>query len=255
MSDGGRSLYDALARPFDESELEWRVAQSGIKGDKPWAKVLVYITARAARKRLNEVAGPANWTVTYGDGPAGGVIATLGVRIDGEWIYKQDGANTTDIEATKGGISDAFKRACAVWGIGEYLYGAGESWAVFAENGSESSKIENKFHKWNPPKLKAPALAPLYVAPKEQTLPAGVTRGPDPELVALKIALDDLLTNTVFDDGERDAMIQAATSVKKAQKAITRVQEIIQERESALADMDRESLVSELFDTERRVTE
>lgn len=264
MNDGGRSIYDQLAAPFAPSELEWRVGQSGLTKDgKPYAKVLVYITARAARRRLNEVVGPANWKVEYGQGPANGVVATLSIRFGEEWIAKQDGANTTDIEATKGGISDAFKRACAVWGIGEYLYGAGESWADFNDKGSESSKIEGKFYKWNPPTLKAPALPKLAAGvvahfegvAKSAPLPSGVTRGPDPELVAKLTELETLLANAVFIDEERDAMIQAATSVKKAEKAIARVQATIQERESALADLDREAMVSDMFDGVRRVEE
>lgn len=253
MSDGGRALYDKLAAPFAADELEWRVAQSGAKNGKPWAKVLVYIDARAARRRLNDVAGPANWRVEYGQGPANGVVATLSIRIDGEWIAKQDGANTTDIEATKGGISDAFKRACAVWGIGEYLYGAGESWADFKENGSQSSKIEGAYHKWDPPKLKAPALAPLAVPP---SLPSGVTRGPDPELVARRIALEDLLHHPQFTDDERASMMGAATSIRKTDAAIKRVQELTQERESAIADMERErELLGERDMFEQRVAE
>jgi hypothetical protein len=247
-SDGGRALYNALAMPFAADEIEWRVGQSGAKNGKPWAKVLAFIDARAARRRLNDVVGPANWKVTYDQGPAGGVLATLSVRIGEEWIAKQDGAGVTDIEATKGGISDAFKRVCAVWGIGEYLYEVGESWAVFDEHGRYSAKIENKYEKWNPPVLKnIPAvvleLRGQIAAVTAKSEPASVVR--EPALVVLKTQLEDLLENPVFTDAERREWMAYASTEKKAQHTITKARETIQERESAYEDMERERQFAE----------
>jgi hypothetical protein len=46
-------LFDRLAAPFDPAEVRTR---RGPRGD------LRYITARTARRRLNEVLGPANWS-------------------------------------------------------------------------------------------------------------------------------------------------------------------------------------------------
>lgn len=145
--------FSQLAAPFAPHELDWRVARSGTTNGKPWAQVLVYIDARAARARLNSVLGPENWRVEYSHGPANGVIATLSLRINGEWISKQDGADSTDIEPVKGALSGAFKRACAVWGIGEYLYDVGDSWAQFSENGTQRARIEGQTYRWDPPKL------------------------------------------------------------------------------------------------------
>lgn len=149
MSD----IFTQLAAPFAPHELDWRVARSGMTNGKPWAQVLVYIDARAARARLNAVLGPENWKVEYGHGPANGVIATLSLRVNGEWIAKQDGADVTDIEPVKGALSGAFKRACAVWGIGEYLYDIGDSWATFSENGTHRVRIEGQNLRWDPPRL------------------------------------------------------------------------------------------------------
>jgi hypothetical protein len=36
----------------------------------------------------------------------------------------QDGADRTEIEEIKGGLSDAFKRCCMALGLGRYLYEA-----------------------------------------------------------------------------------------------------------------------------------
>jgi len=146
-------IFARLAAPFASHELDWRVARSGMTNGKAWAQALVYIDARAARARLNSVLSPENWKVEYSHGPANGVIATLSLRIAGEWIAKQDGADVTDIEPVKGGLSGAFKRACAVWGIGEYLYDVGDSWAIFSENGAHRLKLDGVTHRWDPPKL------------------------------------------------------------------------------------------------------
>ena len=36
-----------------------------------------------------------------------------------EWLTKYDGADDTNMEATKGGLSDAMKRAAVQFGIGD----------------------------------------------------------------------------------------------------------------------------------------
>ena len=52
-----------------------------------------------------------------------------------EWITKYDGAPNTDIEAVKGGLSDASKRAAVQWGIGRYLYGMESVWVDVEQRG------------------------------------------------------------------------------------------------------------------------
>ena len=42
--------------------------------------------------------------------------------MDGEWIWKSDGAGETSIEGEKGGFSDAFKRAGVHFGYARELY-------------------------------------------------------------------------------------------------------------------------------------
>lgn len=108
---------------FPEDELEWRVQQAGkTASGKPYATVLCYVQARAIENRLDEVVGFENWQNEIrveGDN----IIARLGLRIGGDWIWKENGASQTDIEAFKGGISGAIKRvASSGFGIGRYLY-------------------------------------------------------------------------------------------------------------------------------------
>ncbi len=134
-----------LREKFPPEEIEWRIAQVGQNDTgKIWAKVLAYITARAIDDRLDAAAGPENWWVEYRhDGNA--VLCGLTIRgMDSDGgirsVTKWDGADQTDIEAVKGGISSAKKRAGVPWGIGRYLYDLPEGWAVVSPNSKERGK-------------------------------------------------------------------------------------------------------------------
>lgn len=115
----------ALADPFAPDEIRWRVGQVAKNGKT--CTVLAFIDARAVMDRLDEVVGPARWRDSYRAGPDGGLICRLEILLDGQWIPKEDAAENTDVEAVKGGISDAFKRAAVKWGIGRYLYRLGQT--------------------------------------------------------------------------------------------------------------------------------
>tara|TARA_R100001244_G_scaffold124041_2_gene93837 strand:- start:882 stop:1313 length:432 start_codon:yes stop_codon:yes gene_type:complete len=104
----------ALKRPFPVAKLRWRKGQGG-SGE------LVYITARDVMDRLDEVFNVDGWQTRY-DFIGNRMICNLSVYIDGEWITKADGADDSNIEAAKGGISDALKRAAVLLGVGRYLY-------------------------------------------------------------------------------------------------------------------------------------
>ena len=121
-----------LEAQFTEKELEYRVGATN--ADKTKGLALIYVQARSIQNRLDEVVGVENWRVSYTE-ISGGFIATLEIRINNEWIAKQDGANSTDYEAIKGGISCAFKRAASVWGVGRYLYDVESKWFPIEQRG------------------------------------------------------------------------------------------------------------------------
>lgn len=164
-----------LKEPFAPREVEWRVAQVGEKRDgTPWAKVLAYITNRAIMNRLDDVVGPSNWCNKFDQGPGGGVICGISLKIDGEWITKWDGAENSDIEAVKGGLSDSMKRAAVQWGIGRYLYDLEEGWAHIVDQNTKGARYANSKAKvsgqdkwlsfsWIPPEL------PDWAKPKRQS--------------------------------------------------------------------------------------
>lgn len=153
------SEMSRLKEPFAESDIEWRLQSCGKARDgKIWARPLAYITSRAVQERLDEVCGPDGWqTSITKQGDA--YLCTLSVRVehdDGstEWISRTDGADCTDIEAVKGGISGAIKRSAVLFGVGRYLYKLKDSWADITENGRFSGQTKEKDRfKWNPPKL------------------------------------------------------------------------------------------------------
>jgi hypothetical protein len=147
-----------LKEPFHEEDIEWRVQSSGVTNNKPWAIVVPYVTARAIMDRLDKVCGQANWQNDL-IGIDGGIICRIGIKIESEWVWKADGAQNTNIEPVKGGISGALKRAGVPWDIGRYLYSLDTpQYAIISDKGKHKSKIDNKWLKWDAPKLPSWAL-------------------------------------------------------------------------------------------------
>lgn len=127
-----KNLREELMKPFKANELEYKVGATN--ADKTKGLALIYVDARAIQNRLDEVVGFENWRVSYQE-IQGGYLATLEIRVNGEWVAKQDGADRTDFEAIKGGISSAFKRVASVWGIGRYLYDVESQWLPIKSKG------------------------------------------------------------------------------------------------------------------------
>ena len=123
---------DRLKAPFAPDKISWRVGATN--KDKTKGMALAYIDARDVMERLDEVCGPENWQDRY-EVHATTMICYLSIRIDDQWITKADGAGDTDVEAEKGRISDAFKRAAVRWGIGRYLYDIPSPWVEVEPHG------------------------------------------------------------------------------------------------------------------------
>lgn len=150
MNEKILEIQKKLEAPFHPNQVLWRIGRKSKEKNK--AEVLAYIDARAIHERLNEVVGCDNWKVEYTPVDLGmievkekdtivkkhikGFICSLSIRIDGEWVTKQDGADVTDTEPFKGGLSGAFKRVAAVWGIGRYLYNLPPTWVEIDSYGN-----------------------------------------------------------------------------------------------------------------------
>lgn len=121
-----------LKEPFDTKLISWRVGAT--KHDKSTGIALAYIDSRDVMERLDEVCGVDGWQCRYSH--AGDkTICEIGIYFDGEWIWKSNGAGDTQVEAEKGAISDAFKRAGVMWGIGRYLYNVQNVWVELKQQG------------------------------------------------------------------------------------------------------------------------
>lgn len=126
-----------FTKPLTPDEIEWKI-QSKTKSTPVKTIVVPYIDNRAVMNRLDSVFGSLEWkssfepknyevttksrdTVIHEKRIA--MVCTLSIKnSDGEWVSKQDGADGTDIETFKGGISDSMKRCATQWGLGRELY-------------------------------------------------------------------------------------------------------------------------------------
>lgn len=203
--------WQALAAPFPANEIEWRIAQAGKSGEKIWAKVLAYVSNRAIQHRLDEVLTPANWRNEYTVGPQGGVLCGISIRVNSEWVTKYDGADNTDIEAIKGGLSDAMKRAAVQWGIGRYLYDLEEGWAEICEGKKPGSRYANCKVKvggkeeyvnfnWLPPKL------PEWALPKAKLTKQGLWNLTKPLVEAGRLTLENIAAMVKEKNEDYDAV-------------------------------------------------
>lgn len=114
-----------MKEPINSQELKriipfkWRI-QSFSK-NYPSATCVAYIDARDVMDLLDEVVGPENWQSDYKEIKRN-LYSGIGVKMDGEWVWKWDCGTEPFTEKAKGEASDAFKRAAVKWGIGRFLY-------------------------------------------------------------------------------------------------------------------------------------
>ena len=153
-----QEMKERFAEPFAAADLEWRLQWTNENFTS--GRAVPYVTNRAIQNRLDEVVGPQNWKNEFRpwhDDPKSRKNSQLcGISIyfedRKEWICKWDGAEDSDVESVKGGLSDSMKRAAVQWGIGRILYSLD---AVFVEvekkgksvliKDSERSKLDRRY--------------------------------------------------------------------------------------------------------------
>jgi hypothetical protein len=162
--------FTKLTAPFDPNKVSWRIGST--TADKQRGMALAYIDARDVMERLDEVCGIAGWQCAYPHAEGKKTICSIGIKINDEWIWKADGAGDSDVEAEKGALSDAFKRAAVKWGVGRYLYEVDAPWVEIEPMG-RSFKIADKEHQRLARVLGAQAPRSVEEKPKEQEPPAG----------------------------------------------------------------------------------
>lgn len=142
-----------MAEPFDPGEIKWRVTATSTQqtrnGSVKRGQLVAYADQRAYTDRLNDVFGEWGWTRTYAvqvaqnfervtrQGPksekqstiCAKVVVVSTVTILGLGAHTGVGEEWADDEnsATRA-EAQAFKRACACFGLGRYLYDLDKVW-------------------------------------------------------------------------------------------------------------------------------
>ena len=139
-----------LADPFPPSDIEWKPGAT--TRDKSKGLAMAYLTSRAVQQRFDDVCGPGDWRNEFTPGPDGGVLCGISVRVEREdgtadWVTKWDGADNSAVEAVKGGLSGATKRAAVQWGVGRYLYDLPATWVRLDDRGrfAEPPRVPREF--------------------------------------------------------------------------------------------------------------
>ena len=144
MAKDAKTIREELARPFAPEDLEWRIQVTS--KDKTSGLAIPYVTNRAIQDRLDEVVGPENWYNDYkpwhGNGKKDAQICGISIYFEDKgFITKWDGAEDSDIEPIKGGLSDSMKRSAVQWGIGRVLYKMTKPVWVKIEQKGNSNKV------------------------------------------------------------------------------------------------------------------
>lgn len=175
-----KEIEAKLKDPFSQADVEFRISRVLKNNQK--AVVLAYITSRAVMDRLDQTFGIEGWTDSY-TVLENGIVCKLSVRINDEWISKQDTAPFTNIESLKGGFSDALKRAAVKFGIGRYLYKLPEYYVDLVQDRPYNvgdAKIHKYYSReasgyWIEPSL------PIWAINSQQQAPRAETPAPQKE--------------------------------------------------------------------------
>lgn len=119
------STLEQLRRPFHPSHVTWKPGSVNKEGTR--ALALAYADVRAYMNRLDEVCGMA-WSVTYT--PLGDRIVCH-LTIEGVTRSSTGESDSQSERSEIGGTSaeaQAYKRACAMFGLGRYLYELPSVW-------------------------------------------------------------------------------------------------------------------------------
>jgi hypothetical protein len=134
-ADQVKELVAALEVPFDPSQIEWRVTNTTKNQQPVRGQVIPYANQRAYTDRLNALLTPAGWTRRYtihtsanferskDQKIAAKVLVTCELTIFGLGSHSATGEEWADNDnAGTAAEAQSFKRACACFGLGRYLY-------------------------------------------------------------------------------------------------------------------------------------
>lgn len=149
-------LLIKLSEPFEPKHITWKPGAT--KDNKCMA--LAYGDLRAYQDRLDEVCG-LEWSCKYvpwGDGRIICELTIAGVtRASTGEADAQDEKNNVAGSVTE---AMAFKRACAAFGLGRYLYSMPSPWVDYDAQRKRITdgglaELENRYKAWHAKKLAA----------------------------------------------------------------------------------------------------
>lgn len=139
MSD----LREGLSQPFAPESIEWKPGST--TKDKSKCLAMAFGDTRAYQDRLDDVCG-LNWSVRYQVISPKAVLCEL--TVDG--VTRSATGEDDDLMSTE---ARAFKRACAMFGLGRYLYDLPAVWVAFDSGASRISKegqaeLDRRYREW-----------------------------------------------------------------------------------------------------------
>jgi hypothetical protein len=151
-----QKIRERLIEPFDPSEIKWRVTATSTNrtkhGSRKRGQLVAYADQRAYTDRLNDVFGEWGWTRDYEVQVAQNferrapsdkkqtavgakVVVVSKVTIHGLGSHTSIGEEWADDQnAATRAEAQAFKRACACFGLGRYLYDLDVVWVDLDQN-------------------------------------------------------------------------------------------------------------------------
>ncbi len=138
------NILDQLSEPFHPSRITWRPGALTSKKDK--ALALAYADLRAYQNRLDETCG-MNWAVSYTPWDER-LICHLTINgITRSSTGEPDSDSERSEIAGTTAEAQAFKRACAMFGLGRYLYNLPTVWVEYdAEQQRFTEKAKARLH-------------------------------------------------------------------------------------------------------------
>jgi hypothetical protein len=155
-SENIQKIRERMSAPFDPREIKWRVTTTSMHqtkhGSRKRGQLVAYADQRAYTDRLNDVLGEWGWTRSYvvhvaqnferrargSEQPtavAAKVVVVSQVTIHGLGSHTGVGEEwADDPNAATRAEAQAFKRACACFGLGRYLYDLDTIWVDLDPN-------------------------------------------------------------------------------------------------------------------------
>lgn len=212
-----KEFVSLLEVPFDPDVIEWRVTNTS-KGDgRLRGQVIPYADQRAYTDRLNALFSPAGWTRKYTVHTSANfqrakdqrtiakVFVTCDLTIFGVGSHSATGEEWTDDEnAGTAAEAQAFKRSCACFGLGRYLYHFTGTWVDLDDR--KRPRTIPKLAGWATPEGWRQGLRPDQATHSQSSMPkrnnqthqSGRTQGTERELVQRIEGMSELLGKGLY---------------------------------------------------------